>query len=266
MVKSYIPLLASFSSSAIAATLYLAGDSTMARSSNPNMQVQALTAFKGWGEYLQYSMSIPVVNNAIGGRSARSFTREGRFDSIAKNVKSGDYVVIEFGHNDGGSLSNDNGRTDCPGTGNETCKTTYNGVQETVLTFPAYLQNAAKTYKSKGATVIISSQTPNNPWEGGKFTYGPNRFVTMAQLAAANAQTDYVDHGQYTANIFQTKGLATVSGYFPTDHTHTNGAGADAVAKAFVKGILCGNSSLKSFVKNSTESVEGACIGGGRKV
>lgn len=82
--------------------------------------------FLGWGQYLADSLSIPVVNNAIGGRSARSFTREGRFDTIIEAVVSGDIVVIEFGHNDGGSLTpTDNGRTDCGGTGDETCETTY---------------------------------------------------------------------------------------------------------------------------------------------
>jgi rhamnogalacturonan acetylesterase len=69
-------------------------------------------------------MKIPVVNKAFAGRSARSFTREGRFDDIGKLLKKGDFVVIEFGHNDGTSKP-DNGRSDCPGSGTETCKYTY---------------------------------------------------------------------------------------------------------------------------------------------
>lgn len=90
-------------------------------------------------------MSIPVANHAIAGRSARSYTREGRFDNIAAQVRAGDWVVIEFGHNDGGSLSSsDNGRTDCPGSGSETCQTTYNGVSETVHTFKFVLPHPAK--------------------------------------------------------------------------------------------------------------------------
>jgi rhamnogalacturonan acetylesterase len=57
-----------------------------------------------------------VVNDATAGRSARSYTREGRFAAVAKVVKPGDWVIIEFGHNDGGSplpSSQDNGRADC---------------------------------------------------------------------------------------------------------------------------------------------------------
>lgn len=135
------------------------------------------------------------------------------------------------------------------------------GVSETVLTFPAYLQNAARTFKAKGASVIISSQTPNNPYEGGSFSYSPSRFVALAQTAASVASTDYVDHGQWTANFFKSRSAATVNSYFPTDHTHTSPAGANVVAAAFVRGVLCGNNSLKPYVKNGTSSVEGSCGG-----
>jgi rhamnogalacturonan acetylesterase len=78
---------------------------------------------------LDYYVGLAIVNDAIAGRSARSFTREGRFTAMAASVASGDYVIIEFGHNDGGSLTpTDNGRTDCnPVNGNyaTSCTTVY---------------------------------------------------------------------------------------------------------------------------------------------
>ncbi|KAF2263727.1 rhamnogalacturonan acetylesterase precursor [Lojkania enalia] len=237
-----------------AQTVYLAGDSTMARSGG---------AIQGWGEYLQYSLTLPVVNKAIGGRSARSYTVEGRFQAIIDIVNPNDIVIIEFGHNDGGSLSTDNGRTDCPGAGNETCQSFYNGQTVTVLTYPAYLTNAGNALVAKGAKVIISSPTPNNPWEGGSFSYGPSRFTTYSRDTAKRIGQNamFVDHGQYTANIFQTLGKAKVDSFFPQDHTHTNGAGADTVNRAFVKGLLCaGGGFLNGFIKNTTASVEGSCI------
>jgi rhamnogalacturonan acetylesterase len=104
-------------------TIWLAGDSTTAPGGGHN-------GTEGWGQYLQYSFgSNAFVNNsAYAGRSARSFTREGRFDRIAAALKSGDWVVIELGINDGGvplngstSTTGDKGRADCPGAGNETC-------------------------------------------------------------------------------------------------------------------------------------------------
>ncbi|KAI8815121.1 SGNH hydrolase-type esterase domain-containing protein [Cladochytrium replicatum] len=248
---SVIALIAPLTS---AATVYLAGDSTTAANGGGS-------GTQGWGEFLKYSLNIPVVNKAVAGRSARSYTREGRFTSLATQVQAGDIVVIEFGHNDGGSLSSsDNGRTDCPGNGTETCNTVYNGVAETVLTFPAYLQNAAKLFTDKKASVIMSSMTPNNPVELGTFVYGPSRFTGFASLAASRTGSSFVDHGQYTANFFKSRSIATVNSYFPNDHTHTSPAGANVVAAAFVRGVLCGNNPLKAHVKNATSTVEGNCI------
>ena len=237
-----------------AQTVWLAGDSTMAKATDK----------QGWGEYLKYSLSLPVKNNAIGGRSARSFTVEGRFQTIIDSVASNDIVIIEFGHNDGGSLTpTDNGRTPCAGAGAETCQSTYNGVAVTVLTYPAYLVNAGKAIVAKGAKVIISSPTPNNPWESGTFSYSTPRFTTYGKSAVSQIGSNafFVDHGLYTANIFQSLGKAKVDSFYPVDHTHTNEAGAEVVEKAFVKGLLCGGGSfLKGFIKNTTATVEGACV------
>jgi rhamnogalacturonan acetylesterase len=222
------------------------------------------TFLPGWGVFLPYSLSLLVVNKAIGGRSSRSYTREGRFDEIIKVVQPNDIVIIEFGHNDGGSLSADNGRSVCGGAGSETCQTTYNGVKETVHTFPWYLTEAGKKIIAKGAKVVMSSQTPNNPWEGGSYVYGDGgRFVGYAKAVAAalGSNAMYVDHGAYTANYFKGIGKAATDKLFPQDHTHTSPVGADAVAKAFVKGLQCGGGGfLKGFVKNGTASIPGTCL------
>lgn len=179
-------------------------------------------------------------------------------------MASNDIVIIEFGHNDGGSLTpTDNGRTDCPGAGAETCKSTYNGQAVTVLTYPAYLVNAGKALVAKGAKVIIASPTPNNPWEGGTFSYTSPRFTTYGKSAVSQIGSSamFVDHGLYVANIFKTLGKAKVDTFFPNDHTHTSPAGAETVEKAFVKALLCGGGGfLDGFVKNGTASVEGACV------
>jgi rhamnogalacturonan acetylesterase len=219
----------------------------------------------GWGVYFPNSVTLNVVNKAIGGRSSRSYTREGRFDEIINLVQPNDIVVIEFGHNDGGSLSSsDNGRSVCGGAGSETCQTTYNGVKETVHTFPWYLTEAGKKIIAKGGKVIMSSQTPNNPWESGSFQYGDGgRFVGYARdvAKALGSNAMYVDHGGYTANYFKSIGKAATDNLFPQDHTHTSPAGADAVSKAFVKGLQCGGGGfLKGFVRNGTESIPGTCL------
>jgi len=111
------------SGSAALPTVWIAGDSTTAPGGGHN-------GTEGWGQFLKYSFgdNAFVNNSAYAGRSARSFTREGRFDRIAEAMHPGDSVVIELGINDGGtplngstSTTGDKGRADCPGSGNQTC-------------------------------------------------------------------------------------------------------------------------------------------------
>jgi lysophospholipase L1-like esterase len=78
-------------------TVWLAGDSTMAQK-QPNKRPET-----GWGEALQPcfdSARVRVANRAMNGRSTRSFVAEGRWKAIVDSLKAGDYVFIQFGHND----------------------------------------------------------------------------------------------------------------------------------------------------------------------
>ena len=139
------------------------------------------------------------MNKAVAGRSARSYTVEGHFQAIADLLVPGDFVVIEFGHNDAGSLRpTDDGLADCPGAGSETCTSTYDNEAVTVLTYPAYITNAGKLFTAKGAKVIVSSPTPDNPWETGTFLYAPSRFTTysLASATAIGSAAAFVDHGR----------------------------------------------------------------------
>jgi rhamnogalacturonan acetylesterase len=260
VVQSAIAVLGLLQTAA-GSTIHLCGDSTMAKTaSGSNTQ--------GWGEYLRYSFdsSFPIVNHAIGGRSSRSFTREGRFDTVAGQVQAGDWVVIEFGHNDGGSLSTDNGRSVCYGAGSETCQTVYNGVAETVLTFPAYYKKAAQQFLNKGAKVIMSSATPNNVWESGSYAWGPSRFdyyawIGGSELGGTKAGIYHVPHGYYAAQAMKNLGGSTVNAGYPNDHTHTGPYMADVMARSFVLGLKCGTSGLGQAAKNSTGSLTSTFLG-----
>jgi len=78
-------------------TLFLVGDSTVAnkpyKGSNPE---------KGWGQVLQlyFNEQVQVENYALNGRSTKSFINEGHWERVKNRIKKGDYVLIEFGHND----------------------------------------------------------------------------------------------------------------------------------------------------------------------
>lgn len=201
-----------------------------------------LNSFTGWGGEIPAFINTTVVNRAVGGRSARSFTVEGKFKEVLGLVTAGDIVVVEFGHNDGGSLKPvDNGRTACPGAGSETCNSTYLGASVIVKTFPTYLTEAGKAFAAKGAEVVFSSMTPNNIWEDGTGAYTPSRFTDYARQSAkavGNGST-FVDHGLYTAKAFQALGATKVNAIYPQDHTHTNQAGAVIVAEAFAQAVAC---------------------------
>lgn len=77
-------------------TVYIAGDSTV-QTYDPYWEPQA-----GWGQMIPrfFSSDIQFSNQAIGGRSSKSFMLEGRLDTILRAIKPDDYFLIQFGHND----------------------------------------------------------------------------------------------------------------------------------------------------------------------
>lgn len=93
--------------------VYLAGDSTVKDYSAAGMYMNGDIRGEGsWGEYLQEFLNedlVTVVNYANGGRSTRNFINEGTLDKIKANIKEGDYLLIQFGHND---CSNDTGHVE----------------------------------------------------------------------------------------------------------------------------------------------------------
>lgn len=82
----------------------------------------------------RYVSSYPIIERKTSTNTVE-FTREGRFDRISQALQPGDWVVIEFGINDAGTLQNgststtgDKGRPSCPGVGNETCTVVFKSV------------------------------------------------------------------------------------------------------------------------------------------
>ena len=77
--------------------LFLIGDSTMANKDKPDKNPE-----HGWGQVLPQFLTteIELQNHAMNGRSSKSFRTEGRWDKVEKQLKKGDFVVIQFGHND----------------------------------------------------------------------------------------------------------------------------------------------------------------------
>ena len=78
-------------------TIFMIGDSTMANKDTTNGKQE-----RGWGQVLgcYFDENIRVDNHAVNGRSSKSFINEGRWDKVLQLMKPGDYVIIQFGHND----------------------------------------------------------------------------------------------------------------------------------------------------------------------
>ena len=125
-------------------TLYLIGDSTV-RNNTRGLQ--------GWGDPLKLhfdSEKIRVENRALGGRSSRTFYTEGLWEKVRAELKAGDFVIMQFGHNDGGSLMQNRGRGSLKGTDVRTEETIRaNGAKEVVHTFGWYLRKYVSDTKPK---------------------------------------------------------------------------------------------------------------------
>ena len=81
-----------------ATTIFVIGDSTAAKKDTTGGKVE-----RGWAMMLQECFDadyIVVDNHAVNGRSSKSFINEGRWDKVLSLIKPGDYVIIQFGHND----------------------------------------------------------------------------------------------------------------------------------------------------------------------
>lgn len=78
-------------------TVFMIGDSTMA-----NKPLEKENQERGWGQMLPIWLkgAIKVDNHAVNGRSSKSFIDQGRWDAVLAKIKPGDYVIIQFGHND----------------------------------------------------------------------------------------------------------------------------------------------------------------------
>lgn len=215
-------------------TLYIIGDSTV-RNTN--------AGYGGWGSYLAELLDttrINVRNQAMAGRSTRTFIKEGRWEKVLATLRAGDYVMLQFGHNEGSPPDTTKAgyRGVLRGTGHETKALTWpNGEQETVHTYGWYLRKFVQDTKAKGATPIILSMIPRNQWQEGKVLRATETYGQWAAEVANTTGAYFIDLNQITADKYDKMGPEKVKAYFPGDHTHTNPAGARENAASVATGL-----------------------------
>lgn len=100
-----------------------------------------------------------------------------------------------------------------------------------------YMEDAAGAFKAAGTHVIISSQTPQNPFRG--HTGATPVHALYAKAVAAKTGVAFVDHFSLTQDEYLELGAAAVNGMLPSDGVHTTLAGAEVGARSFIRGVLC---------------------------
>ncbi len=224
-------------------TIYLIGDSTMAdKPGTPEENPE-----RGWGQLLPqfFNEKIAVKNHAVNGRSSKSFLDEGRWDAVLKELKSGDYVFIQFGHND--QKEADPSRYTNPWTGYRRNLEKY--VNETL---------------AKGAhPVILSSIVRRNFNEEGTLVDTHGAYPFVARQVAEQMGVPFIDMQllteDYVAGLGPEKSkeiyLWVEAGKyekFPdgkVDNTHLNLKGATEYARLVVEEIRKMGLPLAGYLK-----------------
>ena len=214
-------------------TLFIIGDSTVKNGTRGQ---------KGWGEVIGAyfdTNKIKVENHAIGGRSSRTFLTEGRWDKILAEIKAGDFVLMQFGHNDGGPLNDTSrARGSIKGT-NDTTQEIDNLLtkkQEVVHTFGWYMRKYVTDTKAKDAMPIVCSLVPRKIWKDGKISRSYDYGKWAREIAKAE-NVAFVDLNEIIARRYDELGTNKVNELFGDEHTHTNPAGAEINAESVIAGL-----------------------------
>ena len=220
-------------------SLVLIGDSTVRNGGGDGADGQW-----GWGEPLATLFDpakLNVVNRAVGGLSSRTFLTQGHWARALTLVKPGDFVVMQFGHNDASAL-NDNSRArgTIKGTGEETeeIDNILTKQHEVVHSYGWYLRKFIREAKAAGATPIVCSPVPRKTWENGRIARsGADSYGGWAKQVAAQEGVGFVDLNELIAARYDALGEAKVELLFADKNTHTSRTGAELNA-AIVAGAL----------------------------
>ena len=226
----------------------------------------------GWASQAQTvfdESKITLCNAARAGRSTRSFVREELWEKVYNSLEPGDFVTIQFGHNDICPITDQKARGVIPGT-----KDTLhvykldNGTYEVVYSFGWYLKKMIDDCREKGATPILVSLTPRNEWPGGRIerrdnTYGKWYREVVEQTGVEfidlhNLSADFLDKKFAVRSLPQDKEKAKAKiaqlkekagKYFKKDHTHASKLGAQMNAQSFARGLRQNGSELAKYLK-----------------
>jgi rhamnogalacturonan acetylesterase len=179
---------------------------------------------------------IRVHNEGKGGRSSRGYLEEGLWEKLLARMERGDWVLMQFGHNDAANSQNYPDRISGKGNGDELFEVSAPGGKKSVHSYGWYLRQYAKDAAAKGVGVVILSPVPRNQWEDGKIKRGFDGYVQWAEEAAKASGTFYVDLNALAADRYDALGQPAAMQMF-NDMQHTKRAGAKINAESVVAGL-----------------------------
>lgn len=210
-------------------TIFLAGDSTVTD--------QPYEPAASWGQMLTYFFNdkVAIANYAESGETMKAFIGELRFEKIEENLKKGDYLFIQFGHNDQ----------------KKQWESTY---LEANSGYKEYLQKFIQLAKSKGATpVLLTSMQRRTFDKNGKITNSHGDYPKAVRELAAAENIALIDLDSMSVAFYEALGVNKAPLAFNDngkDATHHNNYGAYELARCVVQGIRNAKLPLANSLKN----------------
>lgn len=244
-------LLSAFRADKPVVTIFMIGDSTMA-----NKKLDGGNPERGWGMVLAgfFSEDVRIDNHALNGRSSKSFRDEGRWDKVISQVKKGDYVFIQFGHND--EKADPSRHTDAGGTFDDNLRRYVNETRAKggipVLFNSIVRRNFVQPHDDAiTKDVRRTAQEKETPKEGNTLFDTHGAYLDAPRKVAQELGVTFIDLNKITHDLVQ--GLGPVESKklfmfvepdkvpaFPkgrVDNTHLNVYGARTVARLAVDAI-----------------------------
>ena len=211
-------------------TVHLVGDSTMADKPKPEQNPE-----RGWGQMLPrfFDDQVTVRNHAVNGRSSKSFIGEGKWDAVLAQLRRGDYVLIQFGHND--YKPGDSTRHTNPYTG-----------------YRRNLERYVADTRAKGATPVLLSPIVKRQFNAaGVLEDAHGAYPLVARMVAKELSVPFIDlqllsedlviragpEGAKALYLWVAPGANAMYPDGKQDDTHLSVAGATEIARLAARGL-----------------------------
>jgi lysophospholipase L1-like esterase len=193
--------------------VFIASDST-AQDYGPERYPQ-----QGWGMMLRCALDDGAVvdNRAIAARSSRSFIAEGRLDGIARDIRRGDVLLIQFGHNDA----------------NREKPERYASVED----YKGYLRRYLDVARRAGAQPVLLTPVTRRNFADGHVAPSFPEYSQAVREVAAKTRTPLIDLDALSGRVVEQAGAEGSKAYFLPDDTHFSELGARRIADIVAGGL-----------------------------